>query len=139
MFRNHSPTRFLAAAPHHANTQLREGARCRKRHERSGRSASSAGRQRTEREFAAQTGLKGSTLTYWSWKLRADAAIVTDGEVSEGGAPSRKARRGKKNAPRFVEISAASITRSTTAIELVLGRGICVRVPPGFDEVTLVR
>lgn len=93
------------------------------------------------KEFASQTGLNASTLTYWSWKLRAGAAIVrpADSGGSDGVAAPRKPSRGKKNVPRFVEVCAASSPASGMPLELVLSRGICLRVPPGFDEATLVR
>jgi hypothetical protein len=96
------------------------------------------------KEFAAQVGLNPSTLTYWSWKLRAAGAAVdgaADGSsASDGDARRRKRRRAAKNAPRFVEVRAASITPpSTTCLEFVMSSGVCLRIPADFDEVTLVR
>ena len=87
------------------------------------------------KEFAAQTGLNASTLTYWSWKLRAGVAKEP---ADRGTSPERTARRSTKASPRFVEVS-TSIEASSTALELVLNRGIILRVPTGFDEATLMR
>lgn len=87
------------------------------------------------KEFAAQTGFNASTLTYWSWKLRAG---IAKGAAERGTSAARTARRSTKASPRFVEVS-TSIAASTTALELVLNRGIIVRIPSGFDEATLMR
>jgi hypothetical protein len=40
----------------------------------------------TAKEFAAETGLKASTLTFWSWKLRREAS----GQDDQRGAPRRR-------------------------------------------------
>lgn len=93
------------------------------------------------KEFAAQAGLNPSTLTYWKWRLRADAAVgdAAVGGVSEVGSQQKKRRRREKNVPQFVEVPAASVTPATIVLELVMSSGVCLRIPAGFDEVTLVR
>ena len=92
------------------------------------------------KEFAAETGLNASTLTYWSWKLRAGAARSgsADDARTVRQTREREARRSSKASPRFVEVSTA-ITSSPMSLELVLSRGMILRVPTGFDEATLMR
>jgi transposase len=94
------------------------------------------------KEFASETGLKATSLTFWSWKLRKDEA-TNDARAK----PVRTAGRGRRReanttsvpAPRFVEVSAEMSTQAASMIELVLNHGIHVRVPSGFDEATLTR
>jgi len=96
----------------------------------------------TAKDFAAEIGVKASALTYWSWKIRADAAA--QGEPSE--AESRRSAHDRKSAkpaeqprPKFVEFSAESVATKSSTLELVLRGGVLVRVPKGFDEATLMR
>lgn len=90
--------------------------------------------------FASETGLKATSLTFWSWKLRRDEAAGRAKPVLTAG----RGRRSEANAPsvparRFVEVSAEISTHAASMIELVLNHGIHVRVPSGFDEATLTR
>ena len=89
-------------------------------------------------------GLKASTLTYWSWKLR---AAGSEGPVNRTGEPKRRAKPRTKTQtasrppaiPKLIELPVAEVIPPTPMIELVLQGDIRVRVPTGFDESTLVR
>ena len=96
----------------------------------------------TAKEFAAETGLKASTLTYWKWKLSADARAE-----GAGAQPPMRANRKRRSTcqsktlvPKaaFVELAAA-VMPAPSMLEVVLSDGLSVRVPTGFDEDTLVR
>jgi len=93
------------------------------------------------REFAEQMGLKASTLTYWSWKLKSESTNAGSAvDSARGSEPGRRRRRRRgKAAPRFVELAAGAIATPAMALELVLSRGISLRVPTDFDEATLIR
>ena len=81
----------------------------------------------TAKEFAAETGVNASTLAYWSWRLRASRSKRPTSRPS----PSRS---------RFVELTPSSVsTTSPVMLELVLGEGVRIRIPSGFDEETLAR
>ena len=90
------------------------------------------------KEFAAETGLKASTLSYWSWKLASSGEVAGDQAESSSVMGGQKRRR-KSAAPRFVEVTAPAITTSPSMLELVLSGGVLVRVSAGFDEATLTR
>jgi hypothetical protein len=101
----------------------------------------------TAREFAAETGVNANTLANWGWRLRrpGDAGV------------SQRRKRGPSSSPaaaapvplKFVELvakdndgvgRASSATAGATAtIELVVGSGRTLRVPPGFDAESLRR
>ena len=93
----------------------------------------------TAKEYAAAAGLNAGTLCHWAWKLGSDAS---SGEPSARPMPKTPPGDGAKvrsaALPRFVELSAATVTSSSTMLELVLGE-LRVRVPAGFDEQTLGR
>jgi transposase len=99
----------------------------------------------TAKEFAAQAGLKASMLSYWQWKLRAldgggcgpskQTAKPASGRRSVSGGTTRVGAIAKPM--QFVELPAAVVASSTPWLELVLGDSTRVRVPVGFDEVTL--
>jgi transposase len=101
----------------------------------------------TAKEFATQTGLKASMLSYWQWKLRAPDRAGRD--ASKQTAKPASGRRGMSvgttrvagvaEPMQFVELPAAVVASSTPWLELVLGSSTRVRVPVGFDEVTLTR
>jgi len=96
------------------------------------------------KEFAAETGLKASTLTYWRWKLSAAQRTDSSGqdEVHRGQAePKRGVKRRKGSAttmPACVELPVAAFASASAMLELVFG-DVRVRVPSGFDEATLTR
>lgn len=84
----------------------------------------------TAKEFAAEAGLTASALYNWSSQLSA--------------AKRKQAARGSENTvsamptPHFVELPVAAVTQRPVMLEVQFG-DICVRVPSGFDEVTLTR
>ena len=92
----------------------------------------------TAKEFAAETGLNASTLSYWKWRLGADKG----GRSSKSGARPRRTPRSTpkrdRSSPTFVEVAAPAAS-STAVVELVTPSDLRVRVPVGFDEDTLVR
>ena len=97
----------------------------------------------TAKEFAAETGIKASTLSYWCWKLTADAR--KQGAPAVGARPAEpKRRRGPTRSQRqpatasFVEVPVAAVVSAPEPVEVVLG-DVRVRVPVGFDEETLTR
>jgi hypothetical protein len=91
----------------------------------------------TAKEFASETGLNPSTLSYWSWKL---------GQSGGGGKP-RKPRSArprpqkaadKKVPGKFVEVSGPAVSTAPSVIEVVVG-DVRVRVPVDLDDVTFAR
>ncbi|HUO66746.1 MAG TPA: IS66 family insertion sequence element accessory protein TnpB [Gammaproteobacteria bacterium] len=94
------------------------------------------------KQYAAETGLKASTLSYWSWKLRASGEPDRERAETEAVAAGRLGRSKPVAgaAARFVELTTStSAPASTPALELVLSGGVRVRVTAGFDEATLTR
>lgn len=93
------------------------------------------------KEYGAEIGVKATTLSYWSWKLRSDGAGMSDG--AKGKSTRRTARRGSVAASgaagRFVELGPPASCVSQPALDLVLRSGVVVRVTAGFDEATLTR
>ncbi len=94
------------------------------------------------KEFAAETGLNASTLSYWRWKLAAQAtgkAKAARTAASTRPARARTAKPTKRAAtPKFVEVPVAAVTTTPAALELWVGE-VRVRVSQGFDEATLTR
>jgi transposase len=96
------------------------------------------------KEFAAETGLKASTLAYWRWRLSAAerSGSSSQGEVQRGLAePKRGVKRRKRTAttmPACVELPVAAVASTPMMLELLFGE-VRVRVPSGFDEATLAR
>ena len=87
----------------------------------------------TAREFAAEIDVPASSLTYWKWKLGQERKT----SVGHATAPVAQPAPGPRvlepvREPRAPELVA-------TSLEVVLGSGIVVRVPPQFDDVTLRR
>jgi hypothetical protein len=84
----------------------------------------------TANEFAAETGLKAGTLTYWKWKLKSD------------GAPKQAERRiraiREPAASEFVEV-AVGAPSIASHYEVVSPTGWRVRVPADFDAESLER
>jgi len=101
----------------------------------------------TAKEFAAEMGLNASTLTYWSWKLRADRSDGGRKDTAGAAPPKRRTGSRVKNktgarsraTPKLVEVPVAEVIATAPMLELVLQGSIHVRVPAGFDESTLVR
>jgi len=92
----------------------------------------------TAKQFAAETGVKPSTLTYWKWKLRAPGS---EAESAASGAATSMTSDGStavSAAPKFVELDSDPST-AAVPLEIVVSRRLTLRVPTGFDEGTLVR
>jgi hypothetical protein len=83
----------------------------------------------TVAEFAAELGVKASTLTYWKWRLGKEAR-----EIKPHVEPARKA-------PTFVEVKpeGSAPTSSAERIEIMLAGGLLIRVPEKFEPETLRR
>lgn len=98
----------------------------------------------TAKQFAAETGLKASTLSYWRWRLSTAerASAGTDGaqkaERVKEGRRARREPRPSSRLPACVELPVAAIATSPAMLELMFG-DVRVRVPSGFDEATLTR
>lgn len=88
------------------------------------------------KQFAAEIGVSAQGLTLWRWKLRQSdnrgrSSSVVRGDVSE---PQMDA------SPKFLQLVAApDAVSSAIPFEVVLPRGLTLRVPTGFDEPTLLR
>lgn len=88
----------------------------------------------TAGEYAAETGIKAHSLSWWRWRLGTGSEKV----VAERR-PVRKSRVvAAKPSPAltFVEVTAP---RPAEPFEVVLASGVRVRVPPSFDAATLIR
>ena len=86
------------------------------------------------KEYASQTGLKASTLSYWKWRLGSERR----GSVGPDQGRLSKGRSAVAIAPRFVEVTAVAAPQPAP-LTLELPGAITVRVPVGFDEDTLGR
>jgi transposase len=93
------------------------------------------------KEYAAETGVKASTLSYWRWRLGASGESGRDRSKRRSASEARrKGAVAVGRSGRFVELEAtASMPAQQPALELVLSRGIRVHVAAGFDEATLTR
>ncbi len=69
----------------------------------------------TATQFQAKTGIRAGSLRYWQWRLRKEQ-------------PPQRARA-------FVEVAPATILPAAApeSLEVVLSRGLRLRVPPRFD------
>jgi hypothetical protein len=91
------------------------------------------------KEYAAETGLNATTLANWHWKLSPGAATA-DAENEPGPTRITKiAPTSAVSAARFVEVRGPAPDVEVAPLELVMSRGIRLRVPTGFDEATLIR
>lgn len=96
----------------------------------------------TAREFATETGLKATTLSYWKWRLGSERRAKSAQTLEPKRVRPRSCKRSVLPAatpPRFVEVTSPPPAASTEALALELPGGIVVRVHAGFDEVTLGR
>jgi transposase len=87
------------------------------------------------KEFAAETGLNAVTLANWRWKLSEGGCAAVENTEAQ---PDAQAQRSGVDG-RFVEMSLVAPAEVPAPLELVLSRGIRVRVHAGFDDVTLAR
>ncbi len=91
------------------------------------------------KEYAAETGVKASTLSYWSWRVRASAESRRD-RPRRKAAAARGPVAADARSGQFVELEAAApVSAQQPTLELVLSGGLLVRVGAGFDEATLTR
>ena len=91
------------------------------------------------KEYASETGLKATTLSYWKWRLGAAERGRSSGPRPVGLRTIMGRSPAAARAPRFVEVTPAVQTPSAEPLTLELQGAIMVRVPVGFDEETLVR
>jgi len=102
---------------------------------RRGRSGWSAGESGLSPDaFAAKTGLRASTLSWWKWRLGADERTKTPRALAVRSEPA-------KAAAELTPMTFIDMTASVRAepIEIVLPSEVRVRVPPSFDERPLSR
>jgi hypothetical protein len=85
----------------------------------------------TAKEFAAELDITVSSLTYWKLKLRRERSTANR-------AVAAAARAEATTAPKFLQLVAAAAAPAAV-IEVVLCRGVVVRVPHDFHEPTLLR
>jgi transposase len=98
----------------------------------------------TAKEFAAEAGLTASALYNWSSQLsaakrkRAGRGSENTEQPMRSEGLCRAETRSAMPTPHFVELPVAAVSQTPLMLELLFGE-ICVRVPSGFDEVTLTR
>ena len=87
----------------------------------------------TAGEFARETGLKASTLSFWKWRLKRE-------QEAPPATRGKKPRNPVKSAVRFVEISApVGIGSDVGMMELVVEGRYVVRIGCEFDGAVLSR
>jgi transposase len=82
----------------------------------------------TAKEFAAETGLKASTLSYWKWRLKSEGKPAPR---STGLAKTTARKQPQGQGLSFVEVAPSAI--GTSSFEVELTQGVVVRVPMDFD------
>jgi hypothetical protein len=87
----------------------------------------------TAKEFAADAGLKASALYNWSSQLSAAARRSSAGMGDSAVRPVPPAAL-----HGVIELPVATVETAALTIEVLLG-DVRVRVPVGFDEMTLKR
>ena len=89
----------------------------------------------TAAEYAAETGIKAHSLSWWKWRLGSEASK----RPPEGRGPAKR-RRAPARPPisplTFVEVAAPP---SAEPLEVVLASSVRVRVPASFDAGALGR
>lgn len=89
----------------------------------------------TAAEYAQETGLNRHTLTYWKWRLNAEA---------DRRERKQDARAQKAAAARFIEVTIPPVPpprapEAAELLELVFEGGLRLRIPTQFDETALRR
>ena len=85
----------------------------------------------TAAQFATETGISRSSLSWWKWRLGADARKGAEVKVA------KRQRRASRVSPlTFVELPAPALRES---LEVVLPSGVRIRVPADFDASALAR
>jgi len=88
---------------------------------------------KTSKEYAAEAGVKASTLLWWSTKLNRERV----GPGRRGSARSQRAEPGGQHEQwPMVELSTGCIDER---FELELSAGLRLRIPAGFDAEALSR
>ena len=74
----------------------------------------------TAKEFAAETGLNASTLSYWKWRLGVEQCSdkPADKPRTKKSRPTRQPPKARSKAPTFVEVTAP--TPVAEPLELVM-------------------
>jgi hypothetical protein len=85
----------------------------------------------TAEQYASELGINAKTLQFWKYKLRTT-------EPLSRRPPKRSTRERRSGALPVVEL-APVMTMSGATFELELGGGRRLRIPGGFDEVSLER
>jgi hypothetical protein len=104
-------------------------------------------------DYSEREGLKPSTLSWWTWKLRGAGARIPGAKKTRGRAAEGKKKASNSSKPErtrakkarsvsFVELAPVSLSGHDPAVasslELELG-GVIVRVRATFDEAQLAR
>ena len=89
----------------------------------------------TAREFALETGVTESSLSFWKWRLKKDA------EAERAPKPTKRARQRPTKPIRFVELDSSLAAAPSTESQLVLtiGSRYTVRLGGDFDAAVLQR
>jgi len=91
----------------------------------------------TAAEYAAETGIKAHTLSWWKWRLSSATKDATP--APRRRRTSRLAETVTKPSPvTFVEMPSV-ITSGASPMELVLPSRTRIVVPPSFDATALGR
>jgi len=87
----------------------------------------------TAKEYAAETGLKAPSLSWWKWRLASTATATTRATVRT----ARRTRRPEAPPPvTLVELPSAT---AAEPFEVLLSSSLRVRVPSTFDAGALRR
>jgi hypothetical protein len=86
-------------------------------------------------EFAQELGISAHSLSWWKWRLRADARKAASPEAMKRR--PRRRRAAKIASPiTFVEMPSPALRES---LEVVLLTGVRIRVPSEFDAGAVAR
>jgi hypothetical protein len=91
----------------------------------------------TAAEFAAETGLKAHSLSWWKWRLSGAGTKGAQGARRRG---TRKAVEIGTTPPPVTFVEMPSVVRpGVSSLELVLSSSTRIVVPPDFDATALGR
>jgi transposase len=92
----------------------------------------------TAREFALETGVTESSLSFWKWRLKKDAEAE---RASKPTKPTKRARQRPTRPIRFVELDSglAAAPRAESQLVLTIGSRYTVRLGSDFDAAVLQR
>jgi hypothetical protein len=86
----------------------------------------------TVRDFCDRNGVSEASFFAWRRVLRERGLLSEDDDAAPTGV-------GVPGGPRFVPVVVAGADSAGACLEVVLGDGLCVRVPVGFDADTLAQ